>query len=774
MPELRANVTFATTTESVELLARVGIVDSPPGHMAADVDFDTAAALLLQPTLGLVAPGDTVENLAVIPSWQVAGVDPGVFFTDDDIKIGADLDSCARSWSVTLVASSGTRASQDFTKNPLGYELDVGGPPPGFEVPIDFALTLLGRGDPAPAITIPLLTGGYADPGGSSKRTFNDEAHTMELSGGGRASLFSSRQVDLKLPANHGNTHGELVILLMQAALVPDELIGIDPTIGARRTVALDIRCAALWPLIHEILRPLGLVVMDSPEDGVFRTVSFAVGDGEPAVMTIGPKDIVASDGVTTSASALGATCYSVTGERLQDPASGSGTSSGTVTTPVVVSIFRDGFTLPVAVASQSTGGAISSTGSGPFGPPTDGVLVNRVTVEATTVDGCPGLTKTTVENFNNPPAARYVAVGTPTGEPRGYRSGFFFGTIPSVDDSQQMKTYQSDRFQIFSEEWSIPIFEDRTDEDGADFKVRVGTTGRFAGWRNIEASIKNRGAVDNPWELENYTTGRFLSPSFAGRLFDRDRYFAGPNTPDASFPSGSNPTYPSFGFVVTRYLKVVNESREVDDCRYETAVETETIAYDRRQGQTQLYADGSSSPTSSLVGLSSSIREDRVDQSNGFLRVRTGTDIEGDALDTEVVQGASQGLPSAETCSTASLDRDRQESFTVNDICLERLDGAGDPAVNFNAPEELSSDFVETEAEARSWALLELALLISPDVELSLNSPNPTLDAGKNVTLNLPEKGYPGIVAKIVQMETTIGAKTTQHTLICRINLLE
>ena len=774
MPELRANVTFATTTESVELLARVGIVDSPPGHLAADVDFDTDAALLLQPTLGLLVPGDTVENPAVQLSWQVAGVDPGVFFTDDDVKITADLDTCARSWQVTIVASSGTRAGGDFTKNPLGYELDTGGPPPGLAVPVDFALTLIGRGNPAPIVKIPLLTGGFADPGGQEKRTCNADAHTMELSGGGRAALFSSRQVDLKLPANHGNTHGELVILLMQAALVPDELIGIDPTIGAPRTVALDIKCEALWPLIHEILRPLGLVVMDSPEDGVFRTVSFAVGDGEPSVMTIGPKDIVAADGVTTSVSALGASCYTITGERLQDTSSGSGTSSGTVTTPVVVSIFRDGFTLPVAVASQSAGGAIIPTGSGPFGPPTDGVRISRVTVESTTVDGCPGLVKTTVENFNNPPGSRYTAAGTPTGELRGHRTGFFFGTIPVPDDSQLMKTYQSDRFQIFSEEWQIPIFEDRIDEAGEPFKVRVGTTGRFAGWRNIDAAIKSRGAADNPWELENYITGRFLSASFSGLLFDRHRYFAGPNTPDASFPSGSNPTYPGFGFVVNRYLKVVNESREVDDCRQETAVETETIAYDRKQGQTQQYADGTSSPTASLVGLSSTVREDRVDQSDSFLKIRTGFDIEGEALDTEVTRGASQGLPSAETCSVASLDRDRQESFTVTDICLGRLDGFGDPVVNFNAPEELSSDFVETEAEATEWALIELALKTSPDVEISLNSPNPTLDAGKNVTLNLPEKGYPGTLAKIVQIETTVGAKTTQHKLMCRINLLE
>lgn len=482
MVELRANITFAPSTSATSLTARVGIVDSPPGHLAADVDFDQDAVALLQPSSQLVVAGDVAIPPDSVLSWTVDGVDPGTIFTADDKKISADLDSCRRSWDVTIFASTGGRPDDDFVQSPLRYEVDVGGPPPGPRVPVDFTLQLVGKDSLAgTSVTIPLLTGGYVDPGGTSSRSFSRASHTMSLSGGGREALYGLAQIDLfKFPANHGLTHGELVILAMKAGAlpVPDELIGVDPTIGAPRTVALDFRCVKRWTLIHQIFRPLGLVVMASPEDGVFRAVSFDVRDTSPSVMTIGPADIVATEALETSASALETTCYTVTGHRLQDTASGTGTASGTVTVTVVVPTFTNAFRLPVAVATQDPGsGAISPTGSSGLGPPTDNVLTNRVTVSVTTESGCPELTYTKVEAFFNPPAARFIAAGTTDGMPLNYQSGFFFGSIPAFEDSQQMFTWSTDRFSVISE-----VFEG-AEFDNAD--VRDGTLTRTAGWSN-------------------------------------------------------------------------------------------------------------------------------------------------------------------------------------------------------------------------------------------------------------------------------------------------
>lgn len=768
MVELRANITFAPTTAAVSLHARIGIVDTPPGNLAADVDFDQAAAALLQPSSQLVNVGDVASFPKSVLFWAVDGIDPGAIITDDDVTISADLDSCARSWDLTIFASSGGRPDGDFVKTPLGYEIDIGGPPPGPRVPVDFALQLVGREAlEGAAVIIPLLTGGYVDPGGTSTRPFSRESHTMSMSGGGREALYGLAEIDLKLPANHGLTHGELVIRALQAGQlpVPDDLIGVDPTIGAPRTVALDFRCAKRWPLIHEILRPLGLVVMASPEDGVFRAVSFDVRDKSPSVMTIGPNDITSSEAFETSASALGTTCFTVTGTRLQDTASGTGTASGTVTKTVVVTARTNGFQLRVGVATQDTiGGAITPTGSGGLGPPTDNVITNRVTVAATTVNGCPELTYTKIESYFNPPAARYTAAGTPDGQPVGYQFGYFFDSIPAVDDSQEMFTWSTERFTVISEVWERPEF----DGEG----VRDGTLTQSAGWNNPEAEIKNRLSAADPWETQNYVTPRFLSAGLSGLLFDRHRYFAGPGTPDALFPSGPSTAHPGLGFVVNKYIAVVDEDRFNDECLYEIGTLMTTTAYARRVGQLHFYADGTLGITGNVVGLETSERLDRVELTGGFREVKTSIDIEG-VIRTQTTDGGQSGLPSAEVCTDDSLNREKQEQFTVRDVCLERVDGAGDPILDLSQPERLDSLFVETTEEANQWAFLELALLIALDVKIPLLSPNPALDVGKNVTVDLPEPGYPGIQVKIFEHETKISNEGTTHVLSCKRNLL-
>lgn len=757
LARMTLNQDFAPTTAAVTVQLEQLVLDDPPGNIQLDQFFDGSAALL-QPSLQLQGQpkGTTVVAPAYTSSWAVDGVDPGAIRTGET-KIGADLDSCARTWEQAIIASTGHNA--DFAVGPLGYELTVGSPPPGHEVPVSFAMQLIGRGAfGGTTADLALLTRGCVE---TSGREWSEESHIMTMSGSGPEVLWRDVEIDIELAPDHGLTHGEIGILAMEAAGVPDEQIGIDPSLGSPRNLAQAFNCVGLWSFLKDLFRPIGFAVMARRGDDIFREVPLLVGD-DPPVMTITERDITRTAGVAIESDATLPTCVDVEGRRIEDSATGVG--SGTVTETVIIETIEPEFFPSLPVATQSVGSAtITPTGIG-APPAIPDVVTARTTVSVTTVDGCEELTYTRNEAFFNPVAARYTAAETPDGEPRGYLNIFFFDSIPVADDAQEGFFWDQPRFVIFSEVWSRPQFRG----DGR----RTGTETKSSGWRNIERRIKSRIGPGAAWETENYEPGS-LSASFQGLFFNHEHYFVGPATPDQTLNAGTNSAYPGIP-IVDRHTRVEIETNTIDECDQITGTNANTTTYGKRPGLDQLYASGEESRNDHEVGVTTTESELRVTVGGRIKIVPTATDSEGRPL-TRVVrdEAAGAGLPAAEICTPDEINRDREQRLDVR-VCLERTDAEGNPVKDIGKPRTFSSRWVETVEEATAWGQLELSIMHGFPVALTMSSPNPTLDAGDVVELDLAEPIGPARRCKVLVTETTIppanGQDPIEHQVVVRV----
>ena len=747
---LRADQGFAAGTAATQLEASVH-VDGAVAFEAAQ-GFD-GSARLIQPRLQLddgaggIVTGTEAQYPQVVRYWTVDGFDPQAEVTGD-LSVSASLDGGERSWAVSVVASTGSAWAGDLATGPLGYEVDRGGPPPGERVPVDLGVRLLDIAA-GQSYALPLLSAGHA---ASSRRRISSEGHVMEISGAGPEIRWKDVEIDLELLPGHGLTHGEIAILAAQAAGVPDAQIGIDAELGSPRSVGMQMSCRPLWQVLQDILRPIGHQALFTRTDAVLVTTRLDVGADDPAIIELrleGSATAAVSDlegtGAEIEADAAVPTCVEVTGLRLAETLQAPGT--GLVTEEVIIETWEDDYVLPAPVAFQ-TGGASTIVPTG-LSPPKR-TLTARTTVRVTTLDGCEQETYTKVEGFFNPASARYIAAGSVDGEPRAYPSHnvYFFDEVPAADDGAEGVAWRLPRFVVISESWEAPVWR----ADGR----RLGTVTRTSGWRNPEASIKDRGGPGDPWETENYTAGRFLTGGFSGVLFDRERYFGGPSPPDQLFPSGLRAEYPGLGLVVSRHLTYAAEERTVTEDDYEPAVSTDLTAYGIRDGITQLYTSGSGRDDTE-IGLTSTTRTEHATIAGRPTQIDSGRDQQGRPLPTVVTKGAGGGIPAAEICNQELEDEERQENFSVT-VCLTVSDGAGGEVQLSHRTERLSSDFVETETEAEAWGLRELDILRSFPVALSLASPCPVLDIGDAVELGDVGYGLTGR-CKVWGREVKIGA---------------
>jgi hypothetical protein len=753
---LKLTQDFAPTTAGAVLRADVLVLDSPPGHLRLDQDFDGSASKI-QPRLQL--EGQPAGTDAVYPvvtsSWTVGGVSGRALgiLRAGEAAIGADLESCSRTWSQAVVASTGSRRGGGFSAGPLNYEVDVGGPPPGRGVPVSFQVEL----DEVP---LALLSDGFVE---QSSREWNGSGHLLTMSGSGPEVPFRDVEIDLELEADHKLNQGEIAISVMQDGGVPDEQIDIDPGLGSPRTLPQAFNCVNLWSFLKDLLRPIGYVPMAGRSDNVFRAVALDVEDDETTIMTLNALDIAVEAGVAVGSDGTLPTCVDVEGRQINDAANGTGT--GTVTTEVVVETIDD-LVLPLPVAFQVGGVAtITPTGFGPPAPIPDAVT-GRTTVRVTTVDGCETLTYTKIEGYRNPIAARYIAAATLTGEPRLYPgfNVYFFDEIPGEDDATEGFQWDRDRFGVISETWAEPQYR----ADGR----RTGTLTRTSEFRNIAAADKSRIAISDTWEAQNYEPGP-TTASFSRVVFSAERYFAGPGTPDDQLPTALNPFYPGVTTVL-RHTKVEVEELEIGECDQVPSESTTTTTYGRRAGTTQLYSDGFHSRDDNEIGVSSSVSSLSLTIAGKTKTVSTGINTEGRRLPGQVSDAPpGQGLRAAEICTPEEVDRDNEQRLDVR-VCLVRQDAQGGLSEDLAKPVTLSSRWVETVDEAISWGQRELSIMHGYPVALVMASPAPIIDAGDVIELDLPELGFDARRSKVVATQTAIppanGQDPVVHELVLRV----
>ena len=741
---------FASTTAAARTQADVLVLEPSPA-VRLDQDFD-GSAVLIQPRLQLEGKpaGTGADYPAVIASWTVDGVDPGAIL-EGDLVVGSDLEACSETWTRPIIASTGGRRTGNHQIGPLGYEVTRGGPPPGPGVPVSFSLRLLGTGDLVGTnADLPLLTGGFVE---RAPRAWNKKTHVMTLSGSGGWVLYKDLEIDIDLPADHGRTQGQIAIQAMEAAGVPDELIGIDPDLGAPRTLPQKIRCVGLLAFLKELLRPIGYVPMAGRSDGIFRAVPLFVED--VPVMKITTVDIVHSEGLEVGSDATKPSCFVIEGRRLQD--TGSGPGSGIVTTKVVVKTIDPLFIIPVAQSLQDATGNISPTGAIPTGPGAPEVI-SQTTVETTTEDGCLRLTFTQVKQYFNPTMSRYIAnASTVTGQPFGYNSNvYFFDTTPAQDDSTEGVQWSQPRFVIFSEVWAEPQYNNEL--------RRVGIITRKNGWRNIVRRIKVRSSQLDPWDTINYQSGN-LSAGGDGLVFLAEQFFIGPGAPDDLLPSGTSTGYPGIR-ITSRHTEVVTVVDKVDECDFIPSTATDTTTYGRRKGRNSLYTDGEHRDDKEK-GVTSTTTSLRITAGGITQLVQTAVDTEGRQLPGPA-PSVIDGVPGALICTPDALLQETEQIFRVT-MCLERADGSKDLSKKIT----LSSRWVETVAEAEFWGSLELTLARGYLVQLAMASPAPITAAGDTVEIDIPEI-LPGVsLVKVMETETTIPPATGAGVVVHQLRLL-
>ena len=352
-------------------------------------------------------------------------------------------------------------------------------------------------------------------------------------------------------------------------------------------------------------------------------------------------------------------------------------------------------------------------------------------------------------EGYFNPVAARYRAAASVDGEPRTY-PGFnihFFDSIPAEDDATEGHLWPLSRFVVVSETWTRPQWR----ADGR----RIGTITHTAGWKNPRRQIKSRGGASESWEDADYELGP-LSAGFDGVVFGAEHYFRGPLPPGDDFPEGIHPRYTELGATIGRYLSEVVETRTVDSCDFEPERRAATTEWVTLPGIQHLFADGSTYSHDTEIGRTRSERSQFATVAGMVRQIDTATDHAGRAVPVRpVTDGAQGGIPAAEICRPEDVDREREQTFTV-EVCLTRKDGAGDDVEDRTKPLDLESVWVETDAEAEAWARLELRIALSPEITLALASPIPVIDAGDVVELTFPEIGLEGL-AKVWSSDLTV-----------------
>lgn len=744
LARLQADVSFGTTTAAVQQQVDVGIVPTPdPAQVQIDIGFDADAPGLAQPSQGLFSdpgggstftapttiPGATARRVRTYFSWQVEDVDPATWNVEGG-EVSASLSSCTRAWGHQVVASTG-RTRDAITANPLGYETDTYGPPPGFQQSVKLELTLEDVADRTARTTWPLIDNAEST---RMRRRVGRDGHVMEMSGSGVLARLVDRDVEYTLAPDHGLTHGEIARAVLILVGLDEDLIEVDPAVGWELSNPVSLDCVPGVGAVKDVLRAAGYVLVDTPR-GTVDAIS--LDHAETPALTLTAFDVVAESFEVESASD-GPSCVRVIGTKAEPPPNIP--RVGLVTETTVTETTQTDYTLPLASASQAAGlGTVTPTFN--VSPVIPSLLTDRLTVKRTYSGGCLVRVETIDEGYYNPIKARYRIAGTADLTINDYEFGWFFGSIPVADDDQELYAYEQARFMVRQH----TLLEITYDTDG----VRTSSTERVRRWYNPPAALKERTDITDSWEVTLHRANQDIRAGGDGVLFDQERFFEGPDRPDDSFPGSATQrvVFRDFQAKDIAYIGSDPTLPSRPESRFQVAVETTTTGYEIPFGATFLYADGTESSKGNAIGRQTEfVRVENSAEATDATRtvITTGRDGDGNVLPSVVQTGVGGGMPAMEVCTAEKLDRDSSRPFEAT-VCVSRRDPDGDLVTDQTRTHEITTNYVETPDEALVMARRELNILLAPRITLQLASPNPTLDAGATLWLYLPDLGYPG-----------------------------
>lgn len=752
----RASVSAATGEPDYR--ARAQLLNATD-HETASVTNAATEAILVQPRLALQAAGDVLPLVAGRARWLHDGFDPGTGEPIAPVTVSADLLGCSEEWKWRLAASRGSTRGGDLVKNPIGYELDRGGPPPGRAMPIDVVLDLFDL-QAAATLSATLISGGRV---AKSGRKANAEEHSMEITGAGFAARYARVKIDLTLAQDHGLTHGEVAVYACQLAGVPDDEILIDGALGAPRTRAIRRACVGLFEILKDVLAPIGYRPGSSREPRGIAAYPVLIDEDGAPVLVLTQADLT-SGGVETEADADVPPCVRVTGT---DPNSRLVPLKGTVTTTTTTETYETDFVWRRAVANQDASGAITAIAGGGDVVLPGLTLTERVILLQTYTDGCLVRTRTTQWAWRLIEHYRYTLSASADGLPYGYPVCYFFDDVPVKDDGQDAYWQAEERFRVVSEQ----LVEIERDAEG--FETGTSTKTAAFGWP--EVAVKNRGSVASPWEDEPYTATTKIQGSGTGRLTDHEQLFVGPARPDVATSPGGTLLPTPLGVenpITPKYLEQVDLVRLRNECGEEIGTEENFYRLGLRPGLTNLHADGTESAEGVEAGrLDETTKVTRIAEGpTSHTEVTSGTAPTGKAECIKpkklvVVRGVQGALPNVPRCLPEEAEEGGTE-FAVT-VCLERVveGDEANPLTEDGAIVDLSSDFVESEEEAGAWASIELEIEAGIRGKLVLPYASPLIERGATLRLDIPDRGFDGELVIVEDYQFSIGDGGTLST---------
>lgn len=608
----------------------------------------------------------------------------------------------ASTWTLVVAGHSG-----EWVRSPLGWEVTYNGAPPPGLLPVEIEMTVSTAG--AAAVASQLVTNGKTN---DSNRLIAAEGHLMTLAGMGPEIRYDKALVSLQLAPEHSETHGEIIETLALQAGVPAGNI----QLGALG-YALDNPVEVANEEWLSIARDIGQAVnvdVGFDHDGDLVSWPLAPTSGTP-VATLAEADIVTGGGVTITAVSEVPTCVTVEGSRVELPPG----STGSNTTTEIVETTDPAYAIRGAHWVQQADGTLAAPTPGPVGDQTPAALVvERITTERTTTDGCITREVVITEQYHNFEAARYTQDATGGIQAAHPTNVYIMDAGATTDDGAAGYTLRYDQFGEVSR-----VQTDYT-YDGNGLLTR--TEIRQAGIYNPRAALEARAAPSGTYA---YTNGVRLTGGGDGVLNVAATYHNGPNDPDPNSPTSSS---------AWLTLEVIDRTNTADNY-LERSLATRSGFRLLPTPPLYRYRNGEEAglPNERAGDTGQTDTRYQADESTVLTTIETETDQNGDVVENGQKITTTQGayLPAATICNRDTLLRSSSTPISSK----ATLEGEWD-----DLEVVVQSDWIETAASALAMAerLQREAAAITVTLPLMAR---PDLRKLDRVTLDMPRFGLTG-----------------------------
>lgn len=588
----------------------------------------------------------------------------------------------------------------DWRRGPLGYETTWAAPPPGL-APLRLEVVYVTAAG-AEAVYA-LITNGIAQ---ASRRSLSREGHLLEISALGPWGRYDRAPVTLNLPPRHGLTHGALARQAALQAGVPPLSVAVDPSLGAPRMRALDVAREQLDSLLRELGESL-VYAFDFDRDA--RLVAYdLVPAGAPAEWVFTLDQIAADSELGVDADGEVVTCVTVTGTAPERPDSGLG---AVTTVEIVYTFSADDYSIPGAYWRQQPDLTLAAGGGPAFAGRT---LIGIVETRRTKIGGCLHEEQVITSGMMAPEVARYTIAADGTLGP-GWNSAYLYEAGAVASDSTKAYAWQRHRLVEISNVVTRYHY-------GLASEEQVRTEIFRHAWFNRPVAIKQRDNPASPWEDEPYIDGTFLTGDGGGVLELSESYFDGWTVVGTALQFARSTEFTDHHSSDGKLLKEDIDKRD-------------WLAPDGGvPGEEYLYKDGHVSRFPAAIGMTT----ERVEKvysaplTGGLVTIETKFRDDGSFGGQTITRGDGD-RPATPRCDEADEDRKSGRPFEVT-VCA----GEGSHVRN---GQDFSSDFIESEAEARAWAARFLcrAQALTCTLKVPVNA---ALQRGMPIRIYIPEMG--------------------------------